>query len=359
MPTEPAEQQPYKPSRIIERVSVPDTIKIPEIDEKAIMVAEYIYNRNAKDPHKLPEEYSDFEKFLEDIYQRGYREKRWIDVVPNALDIVSQQYNIKRDEELGKNGTNTFGIFGISYLDALATYRDKSERYFEAKKPPEKRGHHRGLLLGCSSISSAVEFVSFIKAIDPKADAIVADIDPIATQLAKKAEGAMVVLADAQNIPLADNSVDFVATNFLVQNLIDRRGSGKAILEVMLKEVARILTPTGRLAMVEQLSDNTLEWLESYAFHVRLVHRQTPGSNNMAVIFKRRRPSSNFARYVPDFVQDQEAYANTLPSKSHYYAGSGVELNHIKALIFEQDPMKYDGTKFLESVYVIDKGISF
>lgn len=54
---------------------------------------------------------------------------------------------------------------------------------------------------------------------------------------------AMFVRADAEQIPLADSSVSVVVSGFTLRNFVN--------LEAVLNEVRRVLTPTGRIALLE------------------------------------------------------------------------------------------------------------
>jgi len=54
---------------------------------------------------------------------------------------------------------------------------------------------------------------------------------------------ALLVRADAEQIPLADSSVSVVVSGFTLRNFIN--------LEAVLNEIRRVLTPTGRIALLE------------------------------------------------------------------------------------------------------------
>lgn len=324
------ENQPYRSNELIERVKVPEGIPIPKTDNELVIAAKYAYQAAKDTPHKLPSDYQELEKFFRQQYERGYRERLGIDIVPSDLDLLFQQYAVAMDEALGRNGFNTFGMAALSYVDGLATVYNGFDRYFGAKENPRDRKHYRALLLGCSSMSSAVEFTKFVHALNPQAEAIVADIDPLAAKLAREA-GATVVLADAQKIPLADASVDFVATNFLVPNLIDKEGSGKDTAQQLLREVARVLTPEGRLVMVEQLTRDDMDWLSHYASNADLA-LTAGGFLNQAIILPNRDHIEDIFEDIPDFVQSDAAYAGQLMSAQRQYSG----MPGVTSLVFKE-----------------------
>lgn len=300
-----SEIQPYKLEHLTDKVVVPENIENrPETDEEVTRVARYIYESGEKAPNKLPPEYWELERFFEEGYQSSYDKMRVIDVVPAKFDFLFQQYAVKKDEETGRSAFNTFGLYGKSYLEGLLlTVDDPSFRYLGGRAEESKfRKGHQAVLLGCSSISSAKEFVAFVKGCNPEATPIIVDIDPLAVKLAKES-GAKVIQADAQRIPLEDASIDFVATNFLIPHLIDHLGSGKNTLEVILKEVSRILTPKhGRLVMVERLSKMDIEWVDYYADHAYLGLQPSPGgfeSIKKAVIVSNRGEIGRFMESIP------------------------------------------------------------
>lgn len=342
-----SEDQPYRPDNLIEKVKVPDTIRTPKTDDELVSAAKYAYQAAKGEPQILPSDYWMLENFFSQQYERGYKERRGIDIVPNNLDLLFQQYAIRMDETLGRNGFNTFGMAVLSYMDGLATVRDGFERYFGAKENPRDRKQYRVLLLGCSSMSSAAEFTAFVHALNPQATAIVADLNPLAVRLARET-GATVVQADVQRIPLKDASIDFVATNFLVPNLIDKFGSGKETIQQVLKEVARVLTPRGRLVMVEQLARNNLEWLAHYASNADL-DLDARGILNEAIIL----PKRSHIKYVLDdaseFIQSEEAYAGKLMSTNYKYG----RLHGITSLVFKESQWsRRKGWKTVDKVVV-------
>lgn len=342
-----SEIQPYRPDNLIKRVKVPDTIRTPETADELVSTAKYIYQTEKDASQKLPPEYLELENFFRQQYERGYNERQGIDIVPNKLDLLFQQYAVRMDETLGRNGFNTFGMAVLSYMDGLATVRDRRERYFGAQENPRDRKHYRALLLSCSSMSSAAEFTAFVHSLNPQAKAIVADLDPLAIKLARET-GATVVQADAQRIPLEDASIDFVATNFLVPNLIDKFGSGKETIQQVLNEVARVLTPGGRLVMVEQLSRNNLEWLAYYASKAKLA-LDAQGILNNAIILPKRDDIKYTLDDIPDFIRSERAYAGELMSTTHKYRG----MPGITSLVFKESlwsPRK--GWKVVERVAV-------
>lgn len=341
------EHQPYRPDNLIERVKVPDTIRTPKTDDELVSAARYAYQAAKGAPQILPPDYVELENFFLRQYERGYEERKGIDIVPNDLDLLFQQYAVRMDETLGRNGFNTFGMAVLSYMDGLATVRDGSKRYFGAKENPRDRKQYRALLLGCSSMSSAAEFAAFVHSLNPQATAIVTDLDPLAVKLARET-GATVVQADVQRIPLENASIDFVATNFLVPNLIDRFGSGKETVQQVLKEVARVMTPEGRLVMVEQLARNNLEWLAHYASNADLA-LDTGGILNEAIILPKRSHIKYVLDDTPEFIQSEESYTGK-PMSTNYKYG---RLHGITSLVFKESQWsKRKGWKTVDKVVV-------
>lgn len=277
------EEQPYRPRDLIEIVKIPQGIKTPESDSGVVKVAEHIYEASPQDEYKFPSQYSDLEAF----FLEQYRRSTGIDIEPFSMDLLFQQYAIKKDEELGRNVYNTFGLYTPSYLKGLESYFNPRGAYFEASSGvnyPKK-----ALLMGCSSLSTANEFMDFVHGMRPDVDVVIADIDPVAVKIASLS-GAKTIQADAQRIPLEDGSVDFIATNWLVVSLRDRMGTGKNSIVEVINELSRVLNPnTGRLVMVEMLTKLDAEWLVHYAFEAGLGLRQDFGKSNAVILGDRRR----------------------------------------------------------------------
>lgn len=338
-----SENQPYRPDNLIEVVKVPETIRTPETEDELVSAAKYTYQTAKDTPQKLPPEYQELENFFHQQYERSYSERKGIDIVPNNLDLLFQQYAIKMDETSGRNGFNTVGMATLSYMDGLATV-NKSERYLGAQETTHGRKQYRALLLGCSSMSSAAEFTAFVHALNPQATAVVADLDPLAVRLARET-GANVVEADAQRIPLEDNSIDFVATNFLVPNLIDKLGSGKETVQQVLQEIARVMTPQARLIMVEQLARNNLEWLNYYASDAKL-GLDAKGFLNEAIILPKRSYMEYVLDDIPGFIQSEEAGAGKLMSAKE----NDKSMPGVTSLVFKKSG--WAGAKVVETVVV-------
>lgn len=268
-------QEPYKPHDNVRIADVPSDIESPKTDGEIVETAQFIIHQTSKSLNLLPEKYAPLEKWLKQVYDHNYHVASWVDVAPRNLDYLYQQYAIKMDKRRNKNGFNTFGLYALSYLDGLRTMDFRQGYLGTGGWESRVKDKYRGLLLGCSSISSASDFFTFINSINPSADAVITDIDPLAVKLATTAKHdratQTVIQSDAQRIPLLDGSVDFVATNFLVPDLIDVEGSGKDTIVQVMKETKRILSPEGRLVMIEQLGRSDLEWLSEYAYRQDLV----------------------------------------------------------------------------------------
>ncbi len=319
------ETLPYRPNGLTEVVKLPEDVTAPETPQEIVETAKHIFTTGG-----LPQQYEQLGQFLEGLYTSSYEERRNIDVEPFAVDLLFQQYAIKRDEALGRNGFNTFGLYALSYLDGLATNLDKARRF--VRESSSKSHQPTALLLGCSSITSAVQFNQFVKAMNPEARVVIADIDPLACQLAKES-GANVVQLDAQKIALEDMSIDFVATNFLVYHLRDRLGANKDTLANVMKEAARVLTRSGRVVMVEQmLTRSDEEWLSYYASDAELDFAKGFNLlNKDAVILPTHEDFDRVVRSIPGKIEDN-LEEGLKPSE---YSG-GQQLNSVGIYTFEE-----------------------
>ncbi|MFH1971035.1 MAG: methyltransferase domain-containing protein [Patescibacteria group bacterium] len=303
--------EPYKPHQIIKVEEIPENITRPETDEEIVESAKYIFHQTTDSTNLLPEKYAELEVWFKSIYKTNYDEGSWIDIAPRNLDYLYQQFGIKTDERTNKNGFNTFGLYALSYLDGLRTMGVQQGYLGAGGWEHRVKDKYRGLLLGCSSITTASQFFSFMDSINPKNDAIVTDIDPLAVKLSreaiKKSKTQQVIQSDVQRIPLEDKSVDFIATNFLVPNLIDVEKSGVDTLTNVFKEIKRVLDPKGRLIMVEQLLRINLEWLNHYAWEQGLILSTggpDGGINRPAYIFKNHRWANNVITDLESFIKE-------------------------------------------------------
>lgn len=341
-------QEPYKPHQIVKIEEVPKSIEVPKTDNEIVDAAKFAFSRLSKSPNLLPEKYADLEAWFGDMYNINYSEGSWIDVSPRTLDYLYQQFSIKMDERLKRNAFNTFGLYTLSYLDGLKTMGVRQGYLGTGGWEHIVKDKYRGLLLGCSSISTASEFFTFMNSVNPKNDAIVTDIDLLAVKLAKEAvkEGKtqQVIQSDAQRIPLDDKSVDFVATNFLVPNLIDVEGAGKDTLVNVMKEIKRVLSSKGRLVMVEQLSRIDLEWLNHYAWEQGLV-LSTGGPEGgilrPATILQDHHKVSYVLAKLPSFIKESKeidthnnVWEFTIDPRKYF---GGQTQRHVSTLIFQHD----------------------
>ncbi len=320
-----AETFPYKPTDLIEVVSVPEDMVVPETSKDIVKTAKHIFTTGG-----LPQQFDQLGQFLESLYVTSYEERRNIDVEPSAIDLLFQQYAIKRDEALERNGFNTFGLYALSYLDGLATNPDKARRFI--RKAPAGGHQPTALLLGCSSITSAVQFDRFIKAMNPEARVVIADIDPLSCQLTKES-GADVVQLDAQKIALKEMNVDLVATNFLIYHLRDRLGADKDTLANIMKEAARVLTRSGRVVMVEQLRTRSDEkWLNYYASKADLSFAEGVNLfNKDAIVLPTHQRFDRVVQSIPRLVENN-LEEGLKPSKY----GGGQQLDSVCAYTFEE-----------------------
>ena len=328
--------EPYKPHEAIEIFTPDSKIKVPSNDLEVVSVAKQIYS--ASGDSLLPREFEDLEKEFEVLYERSYAEGLWIDVDPPRLDFLYQQFGLKKDEQLGRTGFNSFGLFIPSYLEGLRTMGVQQGYLGSGGWEHRVKDNYTSLLLGCSSITTAEQFFSFSKAVNPDMTAIVTDINSLAIKLAKEAlvednKKLQVVESDAQKIPLKTGSVDFIATNFLVLNLIDRHGSGKDTLKQVLSEASRVLSKEGRLVMVEQLVKNDLRWLNQWAREERLTFDDTGGTEigilHTAVSLSKPKQVVGVIDGIPDFIEV-----------------SAREITYVETSVFKKDPREYfDGQR--------------
>ncbi|MBI3576758.1 methyltransferase domain-containing protein [Candidatus Gottesmanbacteria bacterium] len=342
--------EPYKPHGNIEVAHIPPNIDvIPRDDAEIIEAAQFAYTQKPKAQTFLPEKYGKLEQRFSQLYQRQYDEGLWIDVAPLPLDYLYQQYTIKMDERLRRNGANTFGIFALSYLDGIHTM-DRQDGYLgSAGWEHEMKDTYRSLLLGCSSISTADQFFRFIHAVNQNASATVTDIYPLAVKLARlgipnQDQGKFnAVQSDAQRIPLEDGSIDFIATNFLILNLIDTMGSGRSTLQQMLKEAARVLSDEGRLVMVEQLKRNDLEAVNDMAWDAGLTLSTggpDGGINKTSIMLGSESQLKGVLKRIPAFIDHNDIDHRT-PNPNfrrktpHDYFGGQIN-NTITILIYEK-----------------------
>jgi len=303
--------EPYKPHQIIKIEEVAEKIVKPVTDSEMVETAEYIVNRLPESRNLLPNKYEELEASFSRVYKTSYSESSWIDFSPKSIDYLFQQFAVKTDERTDRNGFNTFGLYALSYLDGLRTM-GVQEGYLGAGGWDHIiKSKYRGLLLGCSSITTSSQFFSFMNSMNPKNNAIVTDIDPLAVNLAKEAikvgKTQSVIQSDAQRIPLEDDSMDFIATNFLVPNLIDVEKAGRATLTNVFKEIKRVLSPKGRLVMVEQLSRNDLEWVAHYAWEQGLTLSTggpEGGINRPAYIFKNHHEANRVIANLGSFIEE-------------------------------------------------------
>lgn len=301
--------EPYKPHAGIEIARVPgDITEVPRTNGEIVEAAVFCFGQGRRG-NLLPEKYGDMERWLGSVYDYSYKSRKWVDVEPLPLDYLFQQFAIKKDERLRRNAFNTFGLYIPSYLEGLRT-RDFRDGYLGfAGWEHMVKDNHRSLLLGSSSITTADNFFKFIRAVNPECEAIVTDIDPLAVQLGQKAvkhkEKEIVLQSDAQRIPLADKSVDFIATNFLIKNLIDVMGSREHTLTAMLQEASRVLAPGGRLVMVEQLNNRELEVVWGWAGNVGLelaTGGPDGGSNKSALLLPNSGSVKRVIKGTPEFI---------------------------------------------------------
>jgi SAM-dependent methyltransferase len=186
---------------------------------------------------------SNFRGDAEDLYEL-YRDER------KSMDGPGQPANVDGSiEDLTFNVNAVFGADEPTYLELLGP--EEILRLREMQKP-------RLLLLGSLVVYSARDFAKFGKKLNPGAETVVLDIDPLMIQLMTQDDEASkneLLLGDARNIPMEEGSVDQVYTNNLFHYLHDKNNkqlSDLESIESLLKASARVLKPGGSMIIKEQ-----------------------------------------------------------------------------------------------------------
>ena len=136
--------------------------------------------------------------------------------------------------------------------------------------------------------------------------------------------------------------MDFIATNFLVPNLVDVEGAGKDTIVNVIKEVKRVLSRRGRFVMVEQLPRIDLEWLSQYAWEQGLV-LSTGGPDGgilrPATILQNHHKAGHTLANLSSFIEEskeRDAHRDvsefTIDPREYF---RGLTLPNVNTLIFE------------------------
>lgn len=290
------EEQVLSPAgAITERLKVPEGVKIPATIEETVGVCRNIFDtstsskKNKVDniwahlktaPKKkssdsfevtnlVPSDYADLAKWLEHVYEKQYRLGQGFTIANPLVEAIFQQLQIALDKEKCRVRVNHFGLYAPSYVDALGTagysYREPhvyqnevtgshervvDNRYLGRGHFAEKRSFH-AVLLGCSSLSSADDFKKIVASMNPKAETLIIDKDPVAIALSENV-GVKALQDDVLSVEAESLQVDFLATNFLISSMPTEQRID-AYRQLFLTWRERIYPRTGRLVMVEQL----------------------------------------------------------------------------------------------------------
>lgn len=297
--------EPLKPHELVEIAKVPLGTEAPKTDSEIVTTAKFAFEASNFEPI-LPPKYQALENWFSGLHERLYDEGAWIDVSPLSLDYLFQQYGIKRDEELGRNGYNTFGMDALNYLEGLRTMGVRHGFLGSGGWDWAKKDKYSALLLGSSSITTADDFFRFIHAVNPDASATIIDINPLAVELSEQAlsgkPNEQVLETDALEIPVEDGSVDFIATNYLVPNLVDNKHAGKGILIPFFKEIRRVLSDEGRLVMVERLEELELDWLVHWAWEQGL--RSPKLTTRPSIILNNHTELAEVLEEIPHYIDE-------------------------------------------------------
>lgn len=334
-------QEPYKHYGKIQVYSPDEGVDCPKTDSEVVTASKHVVS--AEGNVLLPKQFSELETDFKKLYDQQYEKGGWIEASPRRLDFLYQQYGLTKDRQKRRTGFNSFGLYALSYLDGIRTVGKKYGYLGSSGWGHIVKEKYQALLLGCSSITTADQFFRFSQAVNPDMLSMVTDINPLATKLAQEAIpkdsiNCKVIESDVQRIPLKKGSVDFIATNYLVYNLIDKFGTGKDTLQQVLNEASRVLSDEGVLVMVEQLSKIDLSWLAHWAqeaglkFSHGLLDYDT-GTLRNAVILPSHDAFDEVIRKIPNFIEV-----------------SAREVAHDDVYQFKKDPRKHFKGETLPSV---------
>jgi len=183
-------------------------------------------------------------------------------------DMESKEYETYKCQE-SQTRRIMLEDFGADLGNPAATFGMHEPGYSRALKDDleelESRKELHTLLLGAMTYHSIDEFGTFSRGINESAVPLAIDKEGFSLKLADPSL-ASTVRADATNLPLPNQSMDMVFSNYLIPWLRSNGAlpSGKIIVGV-LKEAARVLKNDGYLVMCEKTpsieSGNLKSWM--------------------------------------------------------------------------------------------------
>lgn len=231
----------------------------------------------------VPEEYVDLAKWLESVYEKQYELGESYTLDDPYAEAVFQQLQIILDKEKERSNVNSVGLYAPSYVDALVTakYPYWVPTIYEGKKTGNNEGvvdnrflganedfaeekAFRAVLLGCSSITSASDFGKMISGMNPKAESLIIDNDPVSVALSEHA-GVTTVLDDAL-VPEHDvQPADLIMTNFLISSMPEEERID-AYHQLFFAWKDKVYPKTGRLVLVEQILESDAPEIRRIAY---------------------------------------------------------------------------------------------
>lgn len=227
-----------------------------------------------------PENYLFHPRHLFDRYEQAHK-KGYTDLSYREFMLEMQS---RRGEHAHINGTTenqivpTAATFGTSEPIALELLTPRGILELRERKSPNF------LLLGSLGPASANQFQKYAKKINPNSVVHVIDIEKESIELIKKDPEQTerhLTQADATHLPFKDESMDYIATNYLFHFLYAYRlhTSGDAAqaeektrtdLINLFKEASRVLRPGGKLFIDEQVYGK-FENTENHSFQKEIL----------------------------------------------------------------------------------------
>lgn len=341
-----------------EEILLPDSIEIPGSQEDKVDTL-----LETHETGHLPERLRNLEEIFNETYDAVYAGESAGYFEDPDVDLAFQQWAIKRDEALNRSQFVTFGTFLPAYDLALA-YNSSDQRYLKRFDTLEGRPTPaQTLLLGCSSITTAQEYIAMMKSINANTTTHIIDINPTIVSTLKRScadfslknfennepivsfynnlfepisfaantdnfEAADATKLEESNLP--DESQDAVFTSMLIGNLLSSDDPETAILNLF-KGVATKLKEGGQFIMIEDLSDQEQIDLCEIAHKVGLRIDGPQGRNTKAPMIKGGRQSINGTiEHLNNEFDDrrwERSYRMRIPS-DHLYSGKGFDTDN-------------------------------
>jgi hypothetical protein len=356
------------------------SIETPSTLEDKVSTLSYIHGTG-----RLPENFEHLTEFFDRTYDAVYDGESTGYFEDPDLDLAFQQFAIKRDEDLNRSQVITFGTFLPAYNLAMVYRQGSQERYLGRFNGEQEVA--QTLLLGCSSITSAQEYMAMVKTVNPNAVANIVDINPTIIETLKATSGEFSLDQSSQNqaintllIPeedqdfyeepqptvfrndvsnfsaldatnlaesnIPDGSQDMIFTSMLVNNLLTS-GKAEQALSGLFNGVAAKLKPGGRFVLVESLSTQEMIDLDQYAYLAGLSIQGPQGRNTKAEMIKKGRKSINQTLKELEYEFDEDHWEKDNRNKSisyppdNLYGGRGFATRNeqqtgVSLLIFEK-----------------------